>query len=382
MNRFYILLSAFIFTLLSGLSATLTADDTEIYLRQIPSLADSKGRPNILFVLDRSSSMKWRDRDQDGNLLYNDTDRLTRLKEALLQMLTEIQNVNVGFMGFSGYAGSAVGDVTGGNAAILFPITYIDEEAKNVPGELDDSASLSMPILDYADDAEEGNETGKVYLDDKTLEMVYSGDTQASLTASATADYSNIFMEYKEGDNAGTIDRTTHRFYLGSNISLDPPAPVINGLRFVDVGIPQGATIKNASVTFRPNSDVDGTKSSRNKDLKLKIRAVLQDNAINLTDDSYSISKNWPNQTADEISWDPGNWSEFIEYSTSDISSLVQQVVDRNAWQSGNALGIVFETDGDYTSARLFDHKRDTPILNVSYTLEGGGAIINSSVSY
>ncbi|WP_353571737.1 PilC/PilY family type IV pilus protein [Candidatus Albibeggiatoa sp. nov. BB20] len=383
MNRFYILLSAFIFTLLSGLSATLTADDTEIYLRQVASIADTDGRPNILFVLDRSSSMKWKDRDENGNLLYNETDRLTRLKEALLQMLTEIQNVNVGFMGFSGYAGAAVDGVTGGNAAILFPITYIDEEAKNVPGELDDSTRLSIPISDYADDAEEGNKSGKVYLDDKTIEMVYSGDTQASLTASATSDYSNIFSEYKEGDNAGTIESSTHRFYLGSNIALNPPVPVYNGLRFVDVGIPQGATIQNASVTFVPSSMVNGTLASRNKDLQLKIRAVLQDSATDLgANETYNISSNWASQTSDEISWDPGNWSEFIEYSTPDISSLVQQVVDRNAWASGNAMGIVFENDGDYTSARLFDHVNDTPVLNVSYTLEGGGTIINSSVSY
>ncbi|MCV6637849.1 PilC/PilY family type IV pilus protein [Candidatus Albibeggiatoa sp. nov. NOAA] len=383
MNRFYILLSAFIFTLLSGLSTTLTADDTEIYLRQVPSLNDGSGRPNILFILDRSSSMKWKDRDEKGNLLYNGTDRLTRLKEALLQMLTEIQNVNVGFMGFSGYAGAAVDGVTGGNAAVLFPITYIDEEAKNVPGELDDSARLSIPIADYADDAEEGNKSGKVYLDDKTLEVVYSGDTQASLTASATANYSNIFLEYKEGDNAGTIDRTTHRFYLGSNISLNPPVPVFNGLRFVDVGIPQGATIQNASVTFVPSSMVNGTLASRNKDLQLKIRTVLADDATDLgANVTYSISKNWADQTSDEVNWNPGNWSEFIEYSTSDISPLIQQVVDRAGWKSGNALGVVFENDGDYTSSRLFDHVNDTPVLNVSYTLEGGGTIINSSVSY
>lgn len=383
MNRFYILLSAFIFTLLSGLSTTLTADDTEIYLRQVPNLADSKGRPNILFILDRSSSMEWKDRDENGNLLYDETDRLTRLKDALLQMLTEIQNVNVGFMGFSGYAGSAAGAVSGGNAAVLFPITFIDEEAKNVPGELDDSASLRMPILDYADDAEEGNTTGKVYLDDKTIEMVYSGDTQASLTGSATANYDNIFMEYKEGENAGTIDRTTSRFYLGNHIGDSEVPAVINGLRFVGVTIPQGASIKNASIAFVPNSNVNGTIASRNKELQLKIRAVLMNNATDLAlNDDYTISNQWENQTADEVTWDPGNWSEFTEYNTSDISSLVQQVVDLDGWQPGNALGIVIETDGDSKAGRLFDHVRETPVLNVSYTLEGGGTIINNSVSY
>ncbi len=380
MNRFYILLSAFIFTLLGGLPTMLTADDTEIYLRQIPSLnEDSVGRPNILFILDRSASMDWKDRDKSGNLMYEGTDRLTRLKEALLQMLTEIQNVNVGFMGFSGFAGTSSKSVTGGNAAVLFPITYIDEEAKNVPGELDDSARLSIPIMDYADDAEEGTISNKVYLDDKTLEMVYSGETQASLTSSAITNFNNTFVEYKEGDKAGQME-STYRFYLGTHIGVNPPQPIITGIRFLNIGIPQGAVIKNASVRFTAHN-----ASNHKKELKLKVRTVLMDNATDLgASENYTITKNWNNTSSDSVTWDAGDWTgdNGNEHDTANLAPIVQEVVDRSGWKEGNSLAFVFEAEDGYSTGRLFDHKINTPVLNISYMLEGGGTIVNSSVSY
>jgi type IV pilus assembly protein PilY1 len=386
MNRLYILFGAFVFTLLAGLSTTLTADDTEIYLRQVPSTDKIEGKPSILFVLDRTGSMMFRDRDASGRLLYNGTTRLERLQAALLQMLAEIQDVNVGFMGFNGYAFDKNAD---GNAQVLFPVSFIDEDAKNVPGEMDDAARLSIPIANYSDDAEEGLSSGKVYLDDKIVELVYSGETEASLTTSSATNYNNTYLEYKAAgrgippaiDQAvvGTIERSTHRYFLGNSPAIDPVAPIYTGLRFLNMEIPQGANIRSATVSFMPSSS--GVSASNNRPLQLKISVADSDNAPELNHDGAAVSVDW-GSAGDSISWDPGQWTEFKFYKTPNLASLIQDIVNRGGWESGNSIGLIFELEGDSKNWRFFNHTDVgiTPTLDVSYTLEGGGVVVNSSV--
>jgi len=113
------------------------ADDTEVFFGQVDPSLDTL--PNVLFVLDTSSSMK----NTDGTGIS----RLERMKSALATILDNVTNVNVGVMRFSG---------SNGGGAVLFPVTGIDKEIcdQNSCGQ----QSTSRRILSKNDDIEEAIE--------------------------------------------------------------------------------------------------------------------------------------------------------------------------------------------------------------------------------
>jgi len=97
-------------TFVSTLSlSTAFADDTEVFFGQVDPNLDIF--PNVLFVLDTSGSMNWKDGTSQS--------RLERMKDALDTILDNATNVNVGVMRFNG---------TNGGGAVLFPVTPIDKE--------------------------------------------------------------------------------------------------------------------------------------------------------------------------------------------------------------------------------------------------------------
>ncbi len=92
MKKLRIILSAMLFGALAGLAPPGSADDTEIYLKQVTSI-DESVRPNILFILDNSGSMLY-----DAGSSAPGKKRIDILKEVLVQVLDESHNINVGLV--------------------------------------------------------------------------------------------------------------------------------------------------------------------------------------------------------------------------------------------------------------------------------------------
>jgi len=88
------------------------ADDTEVFFGQVNPDLDTN--PNVMFVLDTSSSMQKFDGTGES--------RLQRMKNALTTILDGATDVNVGIMRFNGAKGGS---------AVLFPISPIDKELCN-----------------------------------------------------------------------------------------------------------------------------------------------------------------------------------------------------------------------------------------------------------
>lgn len=123
------------------------------------------------------------------------------------------------------------------------------------------------------------------------------------------------------------------------------------GLRFINVDVPQGATITNAKLVFRADES-DGTGSQ----LNIYIQAEDSDDAAPFQTNNSNLSAR--NFTTAMHTWADGTvpaWNAGTVYETPDISSLIQEVVDRAGWSSGNAVVLNLYSDLGESSERVAD---------------------------
>lgn len=136
------------------------------------------------------------------------------------------------------------------------------------------------------------------------------------------------------------------------------------GLRFTGLNIPQGATITNAYITFRavapdsPNNN-SGTTS-------LTIRANDVSNATTFTSTAYNISNRA--LTAASVSWSPTAWTSGTDYNSPDISTVIQEVVSRSGWASGNSIALIITGTGSRSAESYNGNPATAPLLVVTYT--------------
>jgi len=118
--------------------------------------------------------------------------------------------------------------------------------------------------------------------------------------------------------------------------------------RFRNVTIPQGAIIDSAFLHIYAHED--------EADLaKVNISAEFADNSAIFTEEELISSRTW---TTAKIDWNIAEpWTMWQPYRTPDLKSLVQEVIDREGWVSGNALTLFFR--GEDQGASLLDNARD-----------------------
>ena len=114
------------------------------------------------------------------------------------------------------------------------------------------------------------------------------------------------------------------------------------GLRWQSVNIPQGTTITSATLSVYLVID-NGTLSAN-------IRGIDEDNTATWSAGSRPSqrTKTTATITANEANWNnwgTGGWVDI------DITSVIQEIVDRGSWSANNALAIVIEdTSGSGTN--------------------------------
>jgi hypothetical protein len=123
------------------------------------------------------------------------------------------------------------------------------------------------------------------------------------------------------------------------------------GLRWQSINIAQGTSITSAKLSLYMTVD-DGTLSA-------DIKGIAEDNTITWATDNRPSqrTKTTATITANEANWN--NWAtdSWIDI---DITSVVQEIIDRGGWSANNALAIVIEdTAGagtNYISARTYEY--------------------------
>jgi hypothetical protein len=114
------------------------------------------------------------------------------------------------------------------------------------------------------------------------------------------------------------------------------------GLRFQNVFIPPGAVIDSAFIQFRSDETDDVFA-------EYLVKAENTDNAIPF--DNGGLSSVSGRTTFDEtVYWAPPAWTETGEVGpaqkTSDVSGLLQQIINRSDWVSGNDIVFIIEGTG------------------------------------
>jgi PKD repeat protein len=136
------------------------------------------------------------------------------------------------------------------------------------------------------------------------------------------------------------------------------------GMRFNGMTIPPGATTTNAHVQFT----VDESHSVATS---LTLQGEATDDAETFTTSGRNISSR--SKTASSVSWSPAPWTTVGEAGpdqrTPNIASLIQEIVNRPGWSSGNSLVIIVSGTGHRTAESYNGVPGAAPLLHVEYTV-------------
>src|SRR5690606_2344419 len=145
------------------------------------------------------------------------------------------------------------------------------------------------------------------------------------------------------------------------------PKHQVVGVRFTDVQLPDGAVILSAHVQFTAD-ETDGSASS------LTIRGEASDSAGAFTAQVGDVSSR--PVTSASVGWSAPPWPVVGEAGaaqrTPDLAAIVQEVIDRPGWVTGNPLAIIVTGSGRRTAEAFDGVPSLAPRLHVEYTLGGG----------
>jgi hypothetical protein len=118
--------------------------------------------------------------------------------------------------------------------------------------------------------------------------------------------------------------------------------------RFQNVTIPKGSVINSAKLVIYAHED-------ESAEAKVTIFGEAADNSVMFADNEAITDRTW---TTASVSWDiTENWTMWQQYESPDFSAVVQEIIDRPGWMSGNALTLFFQ--GEDQGASLLDNARD-----------------------
>jgi hypothetical protein len=137
------------------------------------------------------------------------------------------------------------------------------------------------------------------------------------------------------------------------------------GMRFTALTIPTGATITRAYIQFTSRKVDSGATS-------LTFRAQTADNPITFTGTAGNLSSR-PRTTA-AVSWSPPSWGmgdAGAGQRTPELKDVVQEIVGRPGWSSGNALVIVITGTGVRVASAYDASAAEAPLLHIEYATTG-----------
>ncbi len=178
------------------------------------------------------------------------------------------------------------------------------------------------------------------------LNPVVNIDAAADPIALATVGSSND--DATENTNNGQMNFTEAN--ISFNLIKDTD---LLGVRFTDLAIPQGARITKATLTLSTYDNTSGYT-------KYEIFGDKSGDSVPLT--SLNLSARTP--TDNSIDWLPEDWetpNPLFEngdlvppsnYSSPDLSPVVQEIVNTDTWCGGNSLSLIIRNDSGYSAFR------------------------------
>jgi len=145
---------------------------------------------------------------------------------------------------------------------------------------------------------------------------------------------------YTDGDTG--FDPAPNTLYPGGNAGGGTGA-LNSMIVFNNVQVPQGATIEDAYITFTA-SDTDSSGT-----VNATLTAIDEDSPDPPTSYTEVIGKN---KTVTYVNWaDIQAWTAENNYDSPSITDIIQEIINRTGWETGNTIIILVEDDASTTAA-------------------------------
>jgi len=132
------------------------------------------------------------------------------------------------------------------------------------------------------------------------------------------------------------------------------------GMRFQDIDIPQGVTITGAYIEFEADESHTGTTH-------LSFSAEDVDDASSFSSSRYSVSSR--TKTSAMVTWNNvPSWYTNQDHQTPDLSYVIQEIVDRGGWVSGNSIAIIVNGSGKRVAESYNGESANAPLLVINYS--------------
>ena len=133
------------------------------------------------------------------------------------------------------------------------------------------------------------------------------------------------------------------------------------GIRIQNVTVPQGATIQNAYLQFKADES-DYLPGA------LNIYGEDKDNASYYRSSYKNISRRA--RTSAVVGWIPPSWNTGEagpKQRTPDLKTVVQEIVNRSGWRSGNAMAFTIRGSGEWVAESYNGDPNGAPLLVIDY---------------
>ncbi|MDQ5981902.1 MAG: hypothetical protein QG570_662 [Patescibacteria group bacterium] len=156
----------------------------------------------------------------------------------------------------------------------------------------------------------------------------------------------------------GSIVNQDGTQYLSSNTWIgtgENTSTSYTGIRFTGVNIPTNAKIKSAVLEVKASS-------TQWISVDILIKGDNSGNSAGFSSDSLPASRSLTEANvsySNNVKWNTGTWNKF-----DDVSSIVQSIVNRQDWKSGNSLSIITKGTGSAFGRKQINGAR----LTITYT--------------
>ena len=186
-----------------------------------------------------------------------------------------------------------------------------------------------------------------------------------TLTPTATPQGIQLVLQINDGaddvnESGSVFDVEQENLWIGNS---DSTTDQYLALRFTNVDIPPNSVIHTAYLEVYPTSD-------QWINLAYDLAGEAADNSVPFSADDLPSKRTLTDavvQHQSDVQWLANRW-----YPLDDISAVVQEVIDRPGWQSGNSLSLIAKgsEDGANFARKFFAAFEADPLLAVRLVID------------
>ena len=172
--------------------------------------------------------------------------------------------------------------------------------------------------------------------------------------------------------SVGSVIDDDLKINFGGDPSGQNGEDLLVGLRFAGINIPSGAVVQSASIDF--TAFPDGASNTSPTIMQIYGEDIDDapsfDNAI-----TFDISSRV--KTDNFASWfNISEWQLDSVYTTPDLSTILQEIIDRPGWSNGQDVAFIIESEGLRQAYSRDEDANKAPDLQISYTIPGNASYV------